>query len=48
MIADAIISSRNIHGIALIPYVTVGFPGLDDTVPIVVELEKAPVVRVPF
>ena len=41
MITAAIINSRSVHGIALIPYVTVGFPGLDDTVPIVVELEKA-------
>ena len=41
MINTAIINSRSIHGIALIPYITVGFPGLDDTVPIVVELEKA-------
>tara|TARA_B100000029_G_scaffold499704_1_gene570462 strand:- start:4171 stop:4986 length:816 start_codon:yes stop_codon:yes gene_type:complete len=40
-IADAIAKSREVHGIALIPYVTVGFPTLEDTVPIVVELEKA-------
>ena len=40
-IEDAIAKSREVHGIALIPYVTVGFPTLEDTVPIVVELEKA-------